>query len=166
MNLSKTLDKLDNLSNEIKKSIKQEINTLATNLINDYNICNKTTNNKITITELVDQIENSLNLKKDGVCCSITVSGKRCTKSSIRNTLYCKIHQFHQNKDYNKTSSDLILINPTITIKDFKKVFINNEFYHVDNKYIYDIQNGAKIGYIDASGYVFTDDPFILGEFD
>jgi hypothetical protein len=43
-----------------------------------------------------------------------------------------------------------------------EKRMVDGSFYYVDSKYIYDMNTFDKVGYVENSKYVLTDDPFEL----
>jgi len=68
--------------------------------------------------------------------------------------------------------SQVNLIKPPICAKpdNLKKIFIDDTFYLVDDKYVYDTLNKQRVGYVQSKiqgqiEYILTDDPFVLSAF-
>ena len=46
--------------------------------------------------------------------------------------------------------------------KNLKKQFIEDTFYWIDDKYIYDIDSYEKVGIIEYNEFKLTSDPYLL----
>lgn len=98
----------------------------------------------------------------------------QCSKNALDNYDYCKIHLYKMclSKHEDKNDSYIPPIEFTcITNSDtnrestqLKKKFIEDSFYFVDDKFVYDSTNN-KVGYISNGEYILTSDPFILETF-
>jgi hypothetical protein len=92
----------------------------------------------------------------------------QCSKNAIDNYDYCKIHLYKMclNKYDDKQEIYTPPIEFTCTTTDveitkLRKKFIEDSFYFIDEKFIYDASNN-KVGYISNGEYILTSDPFIL----
>lgn len=86
-----------------------------------------------------------------------------------------KQENFDKNEDEYNKNQNLYIINKdkkekndkNINITNLKNILIENAFYYVDTKWIYDKTSMEKVGYIDKNereeiNYILTSDPFIL----
>lgn len=92
----------------------------------------------------------------------------QCSRNAIDNYDYCKTHLYKmcltREKEENEIKSYPIEYNAiglTTDVSKLKKKFIEDSFYFVDDKFIYDTNN-IKVGYISNDEYILTSDPFIL----
>jgi hypothetical protein len=97
----------------------------------------------------------------------------QCTRNAIENYDYCRTHLYKiclDSKEIKAQDTPVIFNlntkskynNDDSTYKDdLKSKFIDDSFYFVDNKFIYDT-NYNKVGYIYNNEYVLTSDPFLL----
>jgi hypothetical protein len=99
----------------------------------------------------------------------------QCSKNAIDNYDYCKIHLYKMclsRHDIDDTTHDSYIppiefnctSKPT-DVHNLQKKFIEDSFYFVDDKFIYD-SNNIKVGYICNEEYILTSDPFILETLD
>lgn len=92
----------------------------------------------------------------------------QCNRHAIDGYDYCKSHLHNiclqESKDdtcnFEITFTQNKLVQ-NIDKSELQKVFIEDSFYFVDNKYIYDNQH-TKVGYISNKDFILTSDPFIL----
>lgn len=131
------------------------------------------------------------------ICEGICKNGNRCNRLIDMDNIYCKRHLSEINEYKKQVEKEMFneslygyhLINNNdqddndddkedkeiiIDNKNLQKRLINDCFYLVDNKYIYDSDNYKRVGYInnkedcndnDSLNYIFTEDPFLLGIF-
>lgn len=199
MEINKIIKKSLQFTDDLEKAFEKDITLLIEYMVENFDIYNKINNEKITQSELNENIKRTFYKMNDSICCAITKSGDRCSRKSHNKTNYCKMHVNNiykynlQNDKYNLQNDNYNLNKNNITkhtiflyennesddnndkcknidkTKMIKK-FINDEFYYIDDKYIYDNNTFLKCGYIDKKHnkeeFVFTDDPFILEDFD
>jgi hypothetical protein len=100
-----------------------------------------------------------------------TAPVSQCTRNAIDNYDYCKTHLYRmclksqEDEEFStpieyKTHTN----NITTPIQNLKKKFIDDSFYFVDDKFIYDSDN-LKVGYIHNNDFILTSDPFLLDTF-
>jgi hypothetical protein len=93
----------------------------------------------------------------------------QCNRHAIEGYDYCKSHLHNiclqESNDDNCNLLEITFtqnkLNKNIDESELQKVFIEDSFYFVDNKYIYDNKN-IKVGYILNKDFILTSDPFIL----
>ena len=154
------------LENYKRKIIRETLKTLC----KTYNIYDS----ENTLMD-VETIQNKLLTSKTIKRCIGTTNStpvSQCTRNAIENYDYCKSHLykmcFLKNEqescittstsieyNINKHTNDLSCNNK------LKKKFIEDSFYLIDDKFIYDT-NYNKVGYIDNGIFILTSDPFIL----
>lgn len=116
-------------------------------------------------------------LKKQVRCVGIIQSstGKisQCSKNSIEESSYCKIHsnktisisKLHNGDKISRQGISTVYEEP-INIKKLKKEFIEDSFYYIDivNNFIYTNQ-GIKAGIVEDNGnYFITNNPYLLNQ--
>jgi hypothetical protein len=97
----------------------------------------------------------------------------QCSRNAIENYDYCKTHLYkiclnsqestckkNLPIEFNINSSNDNSISQEKC--NLKKKFIDDSFYFIDNKFIYDTKNHIKVGYIHNNEYILTSDPFLL----
>lgn len=121
---------------------------------------------------LVDQeeiIKSLYNFKVSKRCIGITSSSNvsQCTRNAIEDRDYCKTHMYKIGlvKEEITVSINHISNSKLNDCSKLKKKFINDSFYYVNDKFIYNIDTNEKVGYIFQSEYILTSDPFILDEY-
>lgn len=155
------------LENYKKRIVKE----LLKNICNDYKVYD-TNDNIVDKDILYDQLMVPKVIKR---CVGVTNTNpiSQCTKKALDNYDYCKTHLskmcFNKNEKEKEYEDDIFItleLNNTHEHNmNLKKKFIEDSFYLVDNKFIYD-NSYKKVGYIDTefeeTKYILTDDPFIL----
>jgi hypothetical protein len=99
-----------------------------------------------------------------------TANVSQCSRNAIENYDYCKTHLYKiclrseetvsqkiQPIEFNINSSN----NNSQEQYNLKKKFIDDSFYFIDSKFIYDT-NYIKVGYVYNNEYILTSDPFLL----
>jgi len=170
---------INSISDKIIKAHNKDIEYLFTKLIENFDIYQRGTNNLVNKKEIISTIfrEKSINY-----CCAATKNGNRCSRKSLENNKYCKIHIFTEYKpninkthfsNYSKHEEDLFIVNynqnnekEDTDIKiSYKNILINDMFYYTDEEWVYDKTTLCKVGYVNENEdnkYILTDDPFIL----
>lgn len=128
--------------------------------------------NKDDITDLSKQEILDLVLKPKIIkrCLGISTTFTQCTSNALQDHDYCKRHLKYS--VLNKESEQVFQItkiknkNKNESSIQMTKKFINDTFYFIDTKYIYDIDEdgniGEKVGIINKKKFILTSDPFIL----
>jgi hypothetical protein len=152
------------LENYRKKLIKQFIKTIHKN----YKIYNDS--DDIVSEKELEQLFLKPKIIKRCIGTTNTTPIMQCSRNAIENGDYCKTHVYKmgiikQNKP--EVSFEFKMIknnNNTVNLenKHLIKKFIEDSFYLIDNKYIYNPETMTKVGYIDNNEYILTSDPFIL----
>lgn len=188
MEINKVVKKSLKFTKELEDAFEKDIVLLIDYITNNFEIYDKS-NKKLKKDDVLENINNNFYKKNSITCYAITKSGVRCTRKcypSMDGKNYCKTHinNAYKYNNSNKTNNTNNLYNncenDTVYVlenkhemlhKNFIKKFINDEFYYIDDKFIYD-NSYNKCGYIhnDTDNkldveYIFTDDPFILEEF-
>lgn len=99
-------------------------------------------------------------------CIGTTSTGiiTQCTRNAVDKLEYCKTHMYKMGYIKEQPPINIVCIEnkcKDTIVCNLKKKFINNSFYFVDEKYIYDEDNN-KVGYINDKEYILSSDPFIL----
>jgi hypothetical protein len=102
-------------------------------------------------------------------CLGISSTFTQCTSNALQDQDYCKRHLKYSvlNKELDP-AFEITKIKNKIDESKIKmsKKFINDTFYFIDTKYIYDIEEndnvGEKVGIINKNKFLLTSDPFIL----
>lgn len=172
----------------VKQEYIKTINNLINELCDEYDIYDRQTKEFVNKSQILNKILFKINSESDTVkqkpiCNGIYKNGNRCNKVSVNNNMYCKRHldeikknneiQKYQEIDKHeieKYDEDTIqkynkvdYTQNKIQIENIKKVFIEDSFYLIDDKYIYDKDTCEKVGYIENENFIFTEDPFLLG---
>jgi hypothetical protein len=99
-----------------------------------------------------------------------TAPVSQCSRNAVENYDYCKTHLYKICLRSQETVSQKI---PPIEFNineeqynsqeqcNLKKKFIDDSFYFIDSKFIYDT-NHIKVGYVYNNEYILTSDPFLL----
>jgi hypothetical protein len=147
----------------LKKRIQKE---LITYLYNNYSVYDK---NNICITK--NEFEQQLYSTKQ--CVGLLKNYKQCTKNALSEQNYCSIH-IHKYKSKEQEIKNVLDIDNNQEIQletkeefvldknTLKKKFIEDTFYYIDDKFIYDMSNLDKVGYIKDDFFHLTTDPFLL----
>jgi hypothetical protein len=163
-----TIKKTNKLSENLRKAYLKDINSICCILCNEFNIYNKQHNEQVDSNNLYKFILTQFDIQNQ-ICCAITMSNTRCTRKCISESKYCKLHVSKQllSKQQVQPTIDILYISQQqSTNTTLEKQFIDDSFYYVDNKYIYD-ENYVKAGIININelgkkDFILTDDPFIL----
>jgi len=184
MELSKITEITNSLSDKIKTAYKKDIDKIIDILIQEYDICKRDTNEQITKNELKSIFFKNYEIK---YCSAVTKNGLQCKHKVLNDSLYCNKHIYSmqnfknfihknyetesQNQEIQNDNKNLIFIQENdknvteckINKRNLKNVLIENEFYLIDEKWIYDKNTMEKMGYIENNEYILTSDPFIIG---
>ena len=152
------------LENYKKKLIKQFIKTVYKN----YQIYDE--NDNIVSEKDIEQLFLKPKIIKRCIGTTNTTPIMQCSRNAIENSDYCKTHIYKMGilkQDKSESSVEFKIIKneqnkELLKNKQFIKKFIEDSFYLIDNKYIYNPDNMSRVGYIDNNEYILTSDPFIL----
>lgn len=103
----------------------------------------------------------------------------QCSRNALENCDYCKTHMYklgvtNIDKDKDNFNTNILFeykyinnyendkVDANVYEKDLKKKFIDDAFYLIDDKFIYDNKTLERVGIIDNNKYILTLDPFIL----
>lgn len=164
------------LLKNVQKNLLADIKAIVNALQLEYTITNKSDYSKIiTSEELIHFITNLYQIDNK-YCTAMTNSGYKCTMKPYLNSKYCKKHITSAFSYISSSNTQLNIQENSISYLDsesdnnklvndvvLQKKLIDDSFYYVDHKYIYDISSKQKVGYINTDNeYTLTSDPFIL----
>lgn len=143
-----------------KRVIKDTIKKICKN----YTILNDN-EEEISEEELISQLLKPKIIKR----CVGTTKGTpvlQCNRYALDGYDYCKSHLYRMClQEPKEVDCNLPEVSFTKSEKNdtrnLQKVFIDDSFYFVDDKYIYNT-NSIKVGYISNKEFILTSDPFIL----
>lgn len=172
METERCITKLSNALDSFKKGIGKDIEEICNIIAMEYDVRDRNDNEKIISKQvLYNSIMNYFG--NDLFCCAQTANGSNCTRKAHANSKYCKIHIQKYSTPrtsittHRVTTPIYVVENrkpPSIQPSGMIKKLINDSFYFIDEKYIYDIETHEKVGYIKNNEHVLTDDPFVLDE--
>ena len=181
----------------VKQEYIKNISNIISDISDEYDIYDRQTKQYINKSELLNKIIFKINSqlentgKQKTICNGIYKNGNRCNKNAINCENYCKRHldeiekYKEQNNNYKQEKlieesdiqNELLIEENEIQSNSIqfvqhnkKNIFIEDSFYLIDDKYIYDKNTYEKVGYInkekdmDEYSYIFTQDPFLLGD--
>ena len=171
MEISKIINKSKKLPISLEEAFKKDLDTIINNLLSEFDICHKGTKNKINKEILINKLSSSLKINSNN-CCAVTKNGNKCSKKTIdENSKYCynhikndSIERITQNEDFyliKNNEDNLNKLDKSDTLNYIKK-YIDDSFYLIDDKFIYEQETLEKVGYIDNNEFILTSDPFIL----
>ena len=143
-----------------KKIIKETLKTICKN----YTIYDSD-DNLVDFETIQKQLLLSKTLKR---CVGTTNTSPvtQCTRNAVENYDYCRTHLYKmclKTESVDDVSFEIEFnLNKVNECKNnLKKKLIDDSFYYIDEKFIYDT-NYNKVGYIEDERYILTSDPFIL----
>ena len=179
METSKLIDKKRKISDTLRQAYIKDLKNICDMLCTDFNIYdrNKGETNLMKPDHLYKYIIEKYDMKQNVKrCCAITTSGNQCTNSRGDESKYCKKHNMRaiaallsNEQNDGMVSIQINQVNQVesnIEKENLKKKFIDDSFYYVNDKFIYDNEM-KKVGivYTKQAGeteYMLTSDPFIL----
>ena len=186
LTLSKLIEKTKNLGPTIEKTFNNDLEKILEMMCLEFDIYYRGTDNRIDKHSLFEKFcfkhVDDPNIYAN-FCSAIKASGTPCTNKKYQNSKYCKKHmskewmEKYSTRFSNETEKSPRIffeeqniiyetadqINATkIDISKLSKKFIEDSFYYIDSKFIYDANDYRKVGYVDNNEYILTDDPFIL----
>jgi len=174
MEIERIIKRLETLSSDFKDSYIKDISKIVNLMLCDYDIFYKGTREPVKEHVIINKFTNTL-LKKDTsvLCSGISKNGNRCTKRAKDNSYYCKTHSYldnNNNYNDNKNTEPIVIYNYEDTQpqqnfhQDQERLelkFIEDSFYYIDEKYIYDKDTLQNVGYIHDNEYILSNDPFV-----
>jgi len=156
MDLEKTAKTLDSFKKSVILELLKDLSSSF--LITDEN------NSFVKLEDLKKIYLNPIKIR----CVAVNNNGNQCKKNNYKNELYCKIHSHLSVEEKSSFKEEITIKNKKtldkfVNSKNLTKILIDDSFYFIDCKYIYDLKNLEKVGYINLKGdYILTDDPFLL----
>lgn len=159
-----------------QKLISKDIETIINHIFDNYTVTEKNTSIEVEKNTIISHFLS----KKEPIikrCCGINQNGSQCSRNTLENKMYCKIHilkydtsLFSMKQTPQKLEQIELQKNEFVDyekcekpdVSQLKKIFIDDSFYYVDEKYMYDYITKEKIGFIDNGEYILSNDPFIL----
>lgn len=161
---------LNPMLEKYKKTITRDI---IKKIYEKYTIYDEDENeiNEKDIKDYLDKLNNPIKKR----CCGVSKTGvpKQCKSFAVTNFDYCKSHMMtygvcrrlgaepQENIDVEICKN---IVGEHIDLSHLKMKFIEDSFYYVDTKFIYN-KLKQKVGYIDNGEFILTDDPYILSNF-
>lgn len=183
MEINKIVKKIDDLHVSLYNAVNDDIDYLCNKLCQDLDIYKRgARNHLISQGELKQIMQLYLNLHIESKFCQgITSQNNRCTRKAKTNSSYCQLHINKYRTSHNLTikhekninDHDVVLVTKSndnsVGKTSMKTKFLDDKFYNIDEKFIYEKDTLDKVGYIKIdehgnSEYILTDDPFILEE--
>lgn len=186
MEINKIVKKIDDLQSSLYNAVNDDMDYLCNKLCQDLDIYKRGVqqqkDNLISQGELKRIVQHYLSLHIESkICQGITSQNNRCTRKAKSNSSYCQLHinkyrnltVKHERKEY-VNKQDIVVVscadkNSNVGKTNMRTKFLDDKFYHIDEKYIYEKDTLEKVGYIKInengkSDFILTDDPFILEE--
>lgn len=167
MLLQTVINKAANLPNAIQEAYANEIKKACQEMLQEYDIFHRGTRIYVTQEEIMSRIC----VSKDH-CQALTKAGTKCVRKCQDNSNFCKIHMYKvlNNSISGDTTNNVVIVLPSIQSDSHQHLnksnvsqkFIDDAFYFVDEKYIYDKESGDIVGYVDGDQYILSRDPFII----
>jgi hypothetical protein len=176
MEVQSLIAKVQRLPAKFDEALKKDLLQIVSDMMKHFDIHKRGTSTLITSDELDDIIQHRFFDSKnnlDDFCMAVTASNSRCTRRPQHNSKYCKTHWAKSivTSMHEANSSQPIIMfdqvhNDDCDEETMQTQFIDNSFYFVDDKHIYDMETRQKVGYIslenDEQQFILTSDPFIL----
>jgi hypothetical protein len=169
MEVTKVINKLKDVSLELEKSYTKDMMAIIENIYNNYDVKERGTDKLVSKGELISRFK--LSEKNESmICLAMCQNGNKCVRRSMEGSEYCKMHIGLSIR--NKISDVLMEVEVLDVGEGVMKVegdigiknerFIEDMFYYVDERYIYDKETLEKVGVVSRGEYILTSDPFIL----
>lgn len=171
------ISRLRNVSLELEKSYIKDLINVIDVIYQECDVVERGTKKFVSKEELI--VRCKLGMKND-ICKAMCQSGSKCIRKCVDGGEYCKMHiglsiKYSMNvvsvndKDMNGVDMNGVDMNGVdMSGVDMSGVgmetkFIEDTFYYVDEKYVYDRGTMERVGYRSGGEYILTSDPFILG---
>jgi hypothetical protein len=187
------IEKTKKLGPTIEKTFNNDLDKILDVMISEFDIYYRGSSDKVSKEILYEKFCFRISESSDKFinnCSAITNSGTPCSNKKYKNSKYCKKHmskeimekyqeRFYENSqtwDTQTCKIETIEYENNIDITKLTKKFIDDSFYYIDDKFIYDTIDYRKVGYVDSKNFgsdidfgnnedrvfVLTEDPFIL----
>lgn len=175
METQRLIKRIRNLPNNLERAYMNDISNIIDQLLEEYDICYKDTDEKVKRSILVNRFKINFLEKEDLVFCNgFSKNGNKCCSKTFEDSEYCKRHQYLLYKTNDIKTNIVVLNNPKISnqiinTENLQQKLIDDAFYYFDDTFIYEKDNLTKVGYIEkdvlnnTKNFILTDDPFILG---
>lgn len=177
MELDKITQILQNSSMKIEKAYINDILKITDCIFEEFDITYKNTNVQVDKTIFLNKFKRAFKTNNILICKGISKNGNKCSRKASENSKYCKTHNYLSYREMiNEKFENIQINNPDpiniiqnedilekpIKIENMELKFIDDSFYYIDNKFIYEKDTLNKVGYIHNDEYILSDDPFIL----
>lgn len=177
--MESVINKIKRLPLSVEEAYNADIEALVTYLLIDFDIQFRGSKENVSKEVLTKYIKKCIGMH-DKTCSALTKMGTKCTNKANHNSKYCKRHAEKElfdtmERDFALRSEPKMGIEIVDQIKEeskdnMKKKFIEDTFYYIDEKYIYNMDTMEKEGYIESGdagegvklNFILTKDPFVL----
>lgn len=100
--IASNVKKISRVEDELKNAFTKDIDTLITYVFDNYDVYKDglEVDKSIVLRNIKKEfIDHNKTETKIDMCCAVTAQGTRCSKSSVSNTSYCKLHRNHVYKE-------------------------------------------------------------------
>jgi hypothetical protein len=182
------IEKTKKLGPTIEKTFNNDLDKIFDIMISEFDIYYRDSSDKVSKETLFEKFCFRLSETTDNFinyCSAITNSGTPCSNKKYQNSKYCKKHMSKElmekyqerlcekydqiNQTYGIETIETIetIESQNIDITKLTKKFIDDSFYYIDNKFIYDTIDHRIVGYVEIKDnkncdFILTEDPFIL----
>lgn len=166
MEVTKVISKLRDVSLELEKSYTKDMMAIIENIYNNYDIKERGTDKLVSKGELIARFK--LSEKNESmICLAMCQNGNKCVRRPMEGSEYCKMHiGLSLRNKFNEVMMEVEVLDVSKGImEDVDKKeerFIEDMFYYVDERYIYDKETLERVGIVSKGEYILTNDPFIL----
>lgn len=169
------INKLRNVSLDLEKLYIKDMISMISMIYEECDVVERGTKKFISKEDLIVRCKLGV---RDNICKAMCQTGSKCIRKCVDGGEYCKMHiglsirEKINNMVYidEYKSEEIELEELSDSVGSFKEdnkgemsiKFIEDVFYYVDERYIYDRVSRERVGYISDGRYILTDDPFIL----
>jgi hypothetical protein len=173
--MESVINKIKRLPLSVEEAYNADLESLVSYLLIDFDIQFRGSKENASKEVLTKYIKKCLGMQ-DKTCNALTRMGTKCMNKANYNSKYCKRHvekelfdtmeRADAVKSDKKMAIEIVGGRDQIKSKEnMSKKFIEDTFYYIDEKYIYNMDTMEKEGYIDSEKgvrYILTKDPFVL----
>uniref|UniRef100_A0A6C0E0S0 Uncharacterized protein n=1 Tax=viral metagenome TaxID=1070528 RepID=A0A6C0E0S0_9ZZZZ len=176
-----TLKLQKRVTEKLHAALENDIKHMIKHLLQTCDIHCRKTKKQMEESEIYETISSQFMHVK--YCSAVLKNNKRCSKKIMDNNLYCNLHKDKSNETWAQTyrnflddapsvlaPTELNVVTPSeLNAKGLIMKFIDDQFFYVDDTYIYDKETLERCGYVNKSDcnekYILCNDPFVLGKF-